>query len=250
MPNATDSILSSMTQKSLSSVGSVVCGAGQRRPSMHLQSQVDWAENNAVYIFSVGPWVQYIRRGPHCYDVPACAAGKPYSAPVKIPGIVTEDYPDSETTMKMLQYDGYQTALDLIGVGIGMTPQESLLRFGVAVSRQWPPSQEDLDKANARLDQHCSNLVGEMNQAYSEGPAAARITFQARYHNAAADRLKRTKVDCPWYGSNLATASERMACPFCGEAMAAQLPKCPNCKEIVNQTAYKAAQAEARGLPA
>lgn len=220
---------------------------GNRRQSApKLASQEKWAKENSVFIFNVGPWPQYIRRGSFCYDVAPCAADEKVSKPVSIRGIVTEDYPENERAMKLLQYDGKTFALDLIGIGIGIPHHEKLSRFGVFVSETNPPSEEEIRIANEMLDRECNGMVNDMNVAYAEGPKVARETYQAKYHNAAATRLGKTKAECPWMGTDLAKISDHMACPFCGESMGAKLPKCPNCKEIVNQAAYKVAQSLAR----
>lgn len=222
----------------------------RRRPSFVIDSVKELAENNPVFIFNVGPWKHIIRRGPFCYDVRPCPAGAEYGEPIRIPGVVFEDYPDSETTMKQLQYDGYQTALDLIGVGIGIPPEQSLQRYGVLVSKTDPPSADELQAANRLLDLECNSLIAEMNIAASQGAAVAAKVFQADYHKKAAERLKKTPAECSWLQGTSTIASDRIACPFCGASMEAKYPKCPNCKEVVNQVAYKAAQVAAREVAA
>ena len=200
----------------------------------------------SVFIFNVGPWshVQWLGSMGKC-NIPACPTDAEYSEPVVIPGIPTEQVIMNENQMTALMYDGMEHARAIVGIGKHMAPQNSLERVGVAISTEWPPSAKDVAEARKRLLEHCRALVGEANAALAQGPKAAEETIRPDQHFVAARILGLTDVEAPFLHRAVAT-KDRIACPFCGESMGANLPKCPNCKEIVNKTAYKAAQ-EAAG---
>jgi len=171
------------------------------------------------------------------YVIPACKEGEKHSEPLVIPGIVEELYPDSERTMKRITADGYQTAMQIIGVGPHLMPQNALTRYGVAISKQWPPKKEEVAAAWKALEEgELSDLIREANSAAATGPKAMEETINGR-HYLAARLLKKGVADCPWM-SRATETRERVECKFCGEPMKTGIPRCPNCKEIVDQTLY------------
>ena len=221
----------------------------RRRSAPRLRVMTELAERTNVFIFNLGPWMQPILKGQWRYFVPPSKPGMDRSEPVVIPGIQTEEYPDSEKTMKLLEYDGLEFAWDLLGVGIGMDPMQALTRYGLFVSKTNPPTGEDLEeetRARERLNLELNSLVNEANAAYTEGPVVFRKTVGTKGHHWDAARLlQKSPAECPWLNTT-AAVGDRIACPFCGTSIQRTIPKCPNCKEIVNQAAYKAAQLAAR----
>ena len=196
------------------------------------------SEDTQVYIFNVGPWSHQQYVGAGHFFIPACEEGRQYSEPVIIPGIFSTLYPQDEKTMKRIDEDGYQVALDIVGVGPGLAPTNSLRRYGVDVCRQWPPTKSEVAKAFEALRVgELNSLIAEANSAMAQGPQAAEQTIRARHHQAAA-LLKKTTAECPWMARNAANTSQNVDCKFCGEPMKQNLAKCPNCKEIVNAELY------------
>lgn len=196
------------------------------------------ADANPVYVFSVGPWPQKAELGSTGnFFVKACPAGDPYSEPLMIPGLVEEFYPDSEVTMKRHLWEGKYLAEQILGIGPHSAPGNSLVRYGVAMSMCWPPKQETVDAARKALfDGEIRSLIVEADQAQAEGPKALEQTVRERHHMAA-KLAKLSAADHPWM-QRLSSAAERDSCRFCGEPMKKGLPKCPNCKEIVDQALY------------
>lgn len=209
-----------------------------------MESVQKLSEQTQVYIFNVGPWShqQYVGAG-HFY-IPACEEGKQHSEPVIIPGIFSTLYPQDEKTMKRMDEDGYTVALDVVGIGPGLAPNNALTRYGVAICRQWPPSKSEIAKAwEALRVGELNSLIAEANAAYSSGPQEAERTIRDRHHQAAR-MLKKTAAECPWMARNAANTSQNVECKFCGEPMKPNLAKCPNCKEIVDQALYDSLMAK------
>lgn len=203
-----------------------------------LQAVTDLSERTKVFIFNVGPWSHTQFMGSlGRYIIPACPEGKKHSEPLTIPGIVEELYPESERSMKREMSDGYYVAEQIVGIGAFHLPQNSLTRYGVGICRQWPPKKEELDAAWEALKAgELNNLIVEANQAAATGPQAMEQTINERHYQAAR-LLKKSTADCPWLVRSVQTA-ERIECKFCGEPMKNNIPRCPNCKEIVNQELY------------
>lgn len=205
------------------------------------------SKEKQVFIFNVGPWAHTQLMGSFgTIRIPACKEGEPFSEPVLIDGIPTEQYPMNEAQMTAMMYDGWTHAHEIIGIGKHLSPSNALTQYGVGVSREWPPSEEDLRGAQHALRNKLEDLVNEANLAMAQGPKIAEETIRPEQHFIAARLLKKTVAECPWMNRSVKMA-ERIACQFCGEPMGAELPKCPNCKEIVNQAAYDAAKRQAKG---
>jgi len=210
---------------------------------------MDLSERTQAYIFSVGPWSQMQHMGSlGRYFIPACKEGEKYSKPVIIPGLTIEHYPMKEGTLDLLMDEkstGMDTAMQILQVGKFQLPGNSLLKYGCTVSECWPPKQETIDKANALLDEHCKALVEEARMAYAKGPNEWQATRSDR-HFYAARRLGCNPAEDQWMAGSVAVNPTRIACPFCGAPTDSKYPKCTNCKEVINQAAYKEAQAAAR----
>lgn len=203
-----------------------------------LEAIQEISEARKVYIFNVGPWqhIQYMGSLGRKI-VPACPEGQKYSEPLVIPGIVEELYPDTEKSMKRIHHDGLKFAEAIVGIGPHMLPGNSLTRVGVAICKQWPPKKEEIAAAwNALAEGELADLIREANSAAATGPKAMEETISPR-HYMAARLLNKGVADCPWIGRATETRA-RVECKFCGEPMKTGIPRCPNCKEIVDQELY------------
>lgn len=205
------------------------------------------SEKTQVYIFNVGPWSHTQMMGSFgSVRIPACKEGEPISEPVVIPGIPTEQYPMNEAQMTAMMYDGWNHAHEIIGIGKHLSPNNALTQYGVGVSRQWPPTAEEMEAAHVALRKRLEFLVNEANMAVAQGPKIAEETIRPDQHFIAARLLKKTSAECPWMDRSM-KAAERIACPFCGEPVETGLPKCRNCHEIIDQAAYDAAKRQTKG---
>lgn len=212
-----------------------------RRNDAHIpEALLETSRRTQVYIFNVGPW-KHVQWGGSfgAFTIPACPEGKEYGEPLTIPGIPMEQYPRSENDMSLLMDDGFRFATDLIGIGRGQSPSNSLIQYGVFVSRTNPPSKEEIAAARQALFQRCEQYVAEANQAQAEGPKMAEQTITADRHFVAARLLKKTEAEAPWLSRSIENKA-RVNCPFCDRPITASAPKCMHCGEIVNRKAYDA----------
>jgi hypothetical protein len=203
-----------------------------------MESVQKLSKETQVYIFNVGPWGHTQMTGAGRFFIPACAPGKQYSEPVIIPGIFSHLYPQDEKSMRRIDEDGHAVALDIVGIGVGLAPANSLTRYGVAISRQWPPTKSEIATAwEALRVGELNTLIAEANSAQAQGEVAVNNTIRERHYEAAR-MLKKTVAECPWIGRATSNTSHNVDCSFCGEPIKPNLAKCPNCKEIVNKELY------------
>lgn len=203
-----------------------------------LQRQV--AQEKQLYIFNVGPFTIPRPQGSlGMFTVPACEEGKRYSVPLVIPGIVFEPVIKNEKVMTQQSDDGNYVADEILGVGIGHRPIDSLLNLGCFKSLTNPPSQKDVDAAKERLRAHFQRMVNEMNDAHAMGPAE-RMKVQTQDHVMAARYLGYTEEQCLWLSGSAAPAN-RANCPGCGGSYIVGVQKCANgnCGFILDRVAYE-----------
>jgi hypothetical protein len=232
----------------------IVQASAQAARALNTRRQADVPEEvrrlsveRQVYIGNVGPWQQEQWLGTMGRAIiRACPKdAEYYPEPYIVEGIPREQVIMNESAMTLLMYNRDEHAQAILGIGKHMHAGNSLEQFGVFISECWPPEPDTIANAKARLMQTCRNLVNEANAALAMGPKMAEETIRADQHFVAARLLGLTDVEAPFLQRSV-VAKDRIACPFCGESMGAGLPKCPNCKEVVNQAAYKAAQQAAR----
>lgn len=214
------------------------------------------AYDTRIFIYNVGPWELRRELGsPGAAIIRACPEGREYSEPFIVLGVEQEPYPFTETECSMIpkagkllqkggSADGILLAHQILGEGPHLPSGLSFRPFGVFISRTEVPSKEDLSKARAALRERLQLLVKEANDSWADGRDKKEV-IQKDWHQRAAEMLKKGVAECPWMGDRQ-TGVERIDCPFCMVAIPATVAKCPNCKEVVNQDLYKAAQARAR----
>lgn len=216
------------------------------------------AWDSRIFIFNVGPWLLKREMGSSgTAIIKPCEPGKEYSDPYIVLGVEEEPYPMDETQCRMIPKsgpgnqvagaaDGIWLAKQILGEGPQLAKAASFRPFGVFISATNPPSREDLIAAREALHLRMQELVKEANDSWAKDRDKGQV-IQRDWHQRAAETLKKGVAECPWMGDRTVGA-ERIDCPFCGVAMANNIPKCPNCKEVVNQELYKQAQARARNI--
>lgn len=232
------------------------------------------SKKNQVAILSVGPWSQVIPCGSLGVKyVPACKPGEDYSDPLVLDGLTIERYPLRENRMDILMHKdatGWNDAHQMIGVGKHLPPSNSLVPLGLFVTRGNPnfprlsekdqqdpekrrwwlrerfkPTAEELTKARTALNGHLNKLVNEARSAAAQGQKAAEETIRPDRHIRAAQMLGLDPQAERWM-QNAVPEAARVKCSFCGVSMPDGVPKCPNCKEIVNQELYDKLRAKAQ----
>ena len=202
------------------------------------------ARAHRLYIFNVGPWPHIRELGSAgAFRIPACPAGKDYSDPVVIDGVVGEPYPINEVECKVIQTKGSDLAGQIIGEGPFIPKSASFVPFGVFISPTPKPSKELLAAANAALQQRHLDHVREANAAYMKDPTNKEGVIQSAWHVVSAHALKKTKAECPWLGESLAPAG-RDNCPGCGSTFNVGVLKCRECGYILDKPRYDKAVKE------
>src|SRR5579872_5435184 len=160
------------------------------------------SEETRLYIFNVGP-KHHEGNGasygtmmiPPCLsadvDAPKSYRGKPgeYSEPLMVPGLPHEYYNKEGNTLDVqfhgdgdITDPGYDFACQVIGgfhsgwpvttanwEGKFLPQSGSLERFGVGISRTWPPAKADVELARKKLHFEYGRLVQEGNEAHALG---------------------------------------------------------------------------------
>lgn len=230
------------------------------------------SQRESVAILSVGPWSQTIKAGTlGTKFVPACREGEEYSDPLVLDGITIERYPLKEGEMNLLMHKdatGWKTAHQLLGVGPHLHPMNSLVRYGLFVTkgnpdlpplgakdakdpdkRRWwlrerfKPTKQELEKARAELNKHFNRLVQEARSAASQGTKELEETVRAGQHILAAQRLGLDPQAERWM-QNAVPEAARTKCKFCKVSIPEGVAKCPNCHEIIDRKLYEKLQSE------
>ena len=228
---------------------------------------LELSKKEAVAIVSVGPWQQVIKAGTlGTMHVKPCREGEEYSDPLVIPGLVTERYPLREGRMDLLMHKdatGWNVAWQRLGVGAHLHPMNSMVKYGLFVTKGNPdmpplgakdaanpdkqrwwlrerfkPKKEEREKALALLNKHLNALVQEARSAAAQGQKALEDTVRPDQHIRAAQMLGLDPQAERWM-QNAVAEKPRETCRFCGVSITKGVAKCPNCKEIVDKKLYE-----------
>lgn len=179
----------------------------------------------AFPICNVGPWPYRLERGPLTLDLPAYdPANDPaklgYAKSALLDGIRREAIIADENKYTYIEDDGHAVANDLVGVGFGMHPSNSLLKYGVFVPAGLLPTAEEIAQAKRRLSDYYDELIAEARDAYDLGPKERAATIKDRHIMAARIR----GIDEKWV--HHAHAEESVRCSMCGKFNPAGVAKC------------------------
>lgn len=218
------------------------------------------------YIFNLGPMMQEGNGASYGrVMIPACKPDQEYSEAYVVPGMPFELY-NKEGSSLDIQFHGeedadqgepgatgWDWACNAIGgytdakgqfQGKFLHPNNSLEKFGVGISRSWPPAKADVALAKAKMFRQYRRDVEEANEAHALGNFSkikGDHHFRAAHALIAAGEFK--QEDFKWMYGAVDNNVKTENCAFCGVPVKQGVPKCHNCHEIVNQEAYDAAQA-------
>jgi len=188
-----------------------------------------------IRIYNVGPW-RWIRPmgSLGTFTIPACEPGKKYSAPLEIPGVMRETYPDSESTNKMRNRfeDGADVVAAILGEGKFQSKEQGYRRLGCFDVAGDVPTEQELAAANQCLDNWRDSQIQEADNFWNQGPMHYQ-NIVAEHREAAIAR----GVDREWLKPIKAMAD----CPGCGEKIKPGISKhaLPHgCGIIVNREKY------------
>ena len=189
----------------------------------------EFAEQNTVYIFNVGPYKHTIMHPlVGRLVIPACEEGKEHSEPASVRGMVPyavmTEMGETGRKGERRHDSGRLVALDLIGLGPYRSPSSDLTRWGVFIASQdtldmsksiqiqsgpngqlnvpeWvrkgrlgtKPTKKELERANAALEKTDVALIREADDFWNKGPKEQEnISVQHR------EALRRRKQQRPW----------------------------------------------------
>lgn len=162
-----------------------------------------------IYIFNISDQeLAWQEPGFPRLVVPACQAGKEFSKPLRIEGIVLEEYLEDRST-EFNVYNGVEIAYAVLKIGPGMKKTLDLTDKGFFMSRSNPPSAPQLAEAKAKYLQNCQLLLNEADRIIASGESKG-LNGQMinETHKRAAAYLKQTRE---WNKSQV----EMMDCPGC-----------------------------------
>ena len=209
----------------------------QRRLPAIAPSVVEFAKQNQIHIFNVGPWEHNVMLGSWgTYQVPACPKGQQYIAAPPIPGIYHEPLPVNESNFQYENIEGSDVADQILGVGKNLAWNTSLVSLGVFRSSHPEPLPEEVETAQALVMEEFVRLFDEAETAYAQGAKEFKdVVGDGTKHKLAARELGRG--DAKWMQT--ASVGRQLACPNCGTFNAPQVISCPQCSYILDLERYK-----------
>lgn len=173
------------------------------------------------------------------YYIPPCPPDKAWvRSPHVIPGTVEDIYPHFQEgeEYRVRAVPGEDIVKAVLGISFGQNKSEDIRRFGVFAGKSSRPTKDELATANAALETELQRLVQEAD-AFSVSADPIERQSVCQKHWDAANRLK---VKRAWKQESVANEE----CPFCESPVRQGAPKCQNCHEIINPTAYAALKAQ------
>ncbi len=226
---------------------------------------------NTVYIFNVGPWAKIVFMGSLGRKfIPAVAVGSPtaweqneqgrwipcefieegadlkqcYAAMEPQPGIVREPLKVDES--KRMRWsdeeEGTYVADQILSVGIGHSPQNSLKRIGCFRSADPVPTDKELGDARALLRITMLEYVKEARLFHAKGPLYTGF-IDPETHHVAARWMNLEDED--WMVKT--NPEKRDRCKGCGALVDPGIATCPN-GHIMDAALYKEFMAEQAAL--
>lgn len=211
------------------------------------------ARARKYHIFNVGPWPQTVNTGSTgSFFIPGCPTDKPYVEMLvlnantgewepPISSVMEEYVIKSEDEMSSIREDGWNFALQMIGVGRGRVPAHSLTRFGIFASKNATPTKQELAEAHKALEEECRKIVKSAGDMYSTDRKLFSRVVRPEVHFVAAKVLGRDNpVDSPWMLD--ANPVGRTKCKMCGRLCDPDVATC-EAGHVVNMELYLELQA-------
>jgi len=198
-------------------------------------------------ICNVGPWEYPLERAAlhirvPAYDPAADPQKKGYATSEPLPCIFREAKLTGGGGEVPLEYgwiedDGRQVALDMIGVGFGLAPQNALVQYGVFVPEGATATKQEIAEAQRLLSVYYDRLIAEARDAYDKGPEERKAVISDRHLLAARTR----GLDEKWVHHQ--HTQESVRCEMCGKYNPAGIAKC-SCGSIIDFDLYRKLQAQ------
>ena len=193
-------------------------------------------------ICNVGPWSYRPERAALSIFIPGYDPAKDAE---KLGYAKSEPMPTGRREAKILdekeftwfEDDGRMVARDLIGVGFGLHPMNSLVQYGVFVPEGKDPTKEEIQTARLALAKYYDRLIEEARDAYDKGPEERKAVICDRHLLAARVR----GLDEKWVHHQ--HTQESVQCKMCGSFNPAGIAKC-KCGAIIDVDLFRRLQAE------
>jgi len=199
-------------------------------------------ETETFSICNVGPWPYFVERGPLSVFIPAYdKANDPkklgYAMSAPMPEVRREAKIISENEFGYFEDDGRMVANDLIGVGFGMAPQNSLVQYGVFVPAGREATAAEVQAAREKLSLYVDRLIEEARDAYDKGPEERKNVITDRHLLAARTR----GINEKWVHHQ--HTQESVQCQMCGSFNPAGIAMC-KCGSIIDPELYRKLKAQ------
>lgn len=182
-------------------------------------------QEEAFPICNVGPWLHQIRRACIAFDIPGYDPANDdqklgYAQSPLQPSVARMARIIDEDEFGWFEDDGHVQALDLIGVGHGLHPHNSLVQYGVFVPKGKRPIAPEIAAAKGELMTYRDRLIQDAREAYDKGPAERAATIGERHLWAA----RSAGLNEKWVHNQ--HTQESVQCVSCGRFNAAGVAKC------------------------
>ena len=190
----------------------------------------DIGEQQAVYIFNVGPkpWSRNLG-SLGTFFVPACPKDARVSEPLKIKGVVLERIATDMDKMANRYEEGIDIANDVMYIGRGYTPDLNREKWGLFISDVPKPSDARISAAKAELRKTYARLVDEAD-------LLERNNKRDQIGDTHRDAASALGVNKSWL---VQEPREADSCPACGKRIDISAVKCPECSAILDLEGVK-----------
>lgn len=209
------------------------------------------SEETCVWVYNVGPW-QYMQE-PGCgsFFIPACKDGEEYATMRPIPGEWSDMVIRDETSFELRLENGAQKhggsgggryiAEQIVGVGMHLHPDQSIVKWGVFIGSQVgpkaKPTKQETATARETLAQTLRSLANEADTADRVGPKELEQVLTDKHHFAA-KFLGLDPVEHAWVRRDVTRPVGTQTCPVDGTKVDAGIILCPNCSYIFDEEKY------------
>lgn len=191
-----------------------------------------------IYIFNTGAMKHVVDRPPMFLkvNIPACNKGERYRIAFKLPNICHQTWPDPDTgTPRVHSEYGERVAMDMINpnnLGVDQDAEidpstvfsagNDLSVFGVFWSRNETPTEEELQKAEARRDKYYRRLI---TTAREKARLGKHVDITDIEHMAA----EHFRLNESWH----TVVEAPIDCPNCGEQIKAGVAYHKNSMDLI-----------------
>ncbi len=225
---------------------------GSRKPGLVPRVVKDLSKQLQCYIFNVGPKPQEGSGASYGrVMIQGCPEDKEYSEPFLVPGIPYEQYPHNVGRLTVEFHgdedddtgvNGWDWACQAIGgftnskgrfEGKFLKQSNSLEKFGVGISKTWPPAKEDVALARKKMLAEYALLVGAAREAHQLGQLSKLLAVNGEFYFIAARALGLSSKTERWmeFSAPTEAPAERNTknCSECAEEILFEAKKCRYC---------------------